>query len=84
MKYQLEDPVPNKYFKHIVAIGSMMDFHSARIWMSETYGYSEDLKKEQHDTNPHWAFSINWRRHHIYLKGDDELAWFKIKYGNEQ
>ena len=84
MKYTLEDTISNKYFKYIVDIGQVLNFHDARKWMSETYGYSDDLKKDQHDTNPHWAFTINFRLHKIYLKGDEELSWFKIKYGNPQ
>jgi hypothetical protein len=52
--------------------------------MSATYGYSEDLKKDQPATNPHWAFTINWKLHKIYLRGDEELSWFKIKHGDPQ
>jgi hypothetical protein len=74
--------VPNKYFKYIVAIESMIDFHLSRQWMSKTYGHSEDLKKNQHNSNSHWAFTISWRKHHIYLQGDEELAWFKIRHGD--
>ena len=81
MNYTLEDTLPNKYFRYIVDIGKVLDFHDARKWMSETYGYTEDLKKDQPDTNPHWAFSINWQIHKIYLKGDEELSWFQIRYG---
>jgi hypothetical protein len=82
MNYNLEDTLSNEYFRYIVDIGQVLDFHDARKWMSETYGYSEDLKKDRPDTNPHWAFAINWRLHKIYLKGDKELSWFKIKWGN--
>ena len=83
MTYTLEDAIPNKYFKYIVDIGQVLDFHEARKWMSETYGYSEDLKKYRPDcTNKHWAFSINFRFHKIYLRGDEELSWFKIRYGD--
>jgi len=84
MKYTLEDTIPNKYFKYIVDIGQILDFHDARKWLSETYGYSEDLKKDQPNTNLHWAFTINWRIHKIYLRGEEELSWFKIKYGNNK
>jgi hypothetical protein len=84
MRYTIEDPVPNDYFKYIIDIGRVLDFHDARKWMSETYGYTEDIKKDQPDTNPHWAFTINWKIHKIYLQGDKELAWFKIRYGEAQ
>ena len=84
MKYTLEDALPNKYFDYIIDIVQVLDFHNARKWMSETYGYTEDLKKDQPDTNLHWAFTINWRNHKIYLKGGEELSWFKIRYGDPQ
>ena len=85
MRYIVEDAIPNKYFKYIVDIGQVLDFHNARKWMSETYGYSDDLRKYQPDcNNKHWAFSINFRFHKIYLRGDEELAWFRIKYGNNK
>ena len=83
MRYIVEDAIPNKYFKYIVDIGQVLDFHDVRKWMSETYGYSDDLRKYQPDcNNKHWSFSINFRFHKIYLRGDEELAWFRIKYGN--
>ena len=82
VKYVLEDTIPNEHFKYIIDIGQVLDFHNARKWMSETYGYTEDLKKDQPNTNPHWAFSINFRFHKIYLRGDEELSWFKIKHGD--
>lgn len=85
IKYTVEDAIPNKYFKYIVDIGRILDFHDTRKWLSETYGYSEDLKKDQPEcTNKHWAFSINFRFHKIYLRGDEELAWFRIKYGDNK
>ena len=82
MKYSLEDTIPNEYFKYIIDIGRVLDFHDIRKWMSETYGYTEDLKKDQPTTNLHWAFTINFRFHKIYLRGDEELSWFKIRYGD--
>jgi len=82
MKYTIEDTIPNDHFKYIVTVVQMLDFHEVRKWMSTTYGYTEDLKKHQPDTNPHWAFTINWRLLKIYLRSDEELSWFKIRYGN--
>ena len=85
MRYIVEDAIPNEYFKYIVDIGQVLDFHDVRKWMSETYGYSDDLRKYRPDcNNKHWAFSINFRFHKIYLRGDEELAWFRIKYGNNK
>lgn len=82
MRYTLEDTIPNDHFKYIIDIGRVLDFHDVRKWMSETYGYTEDIKKDQHDINPYWAFTINWKLHKIYLRGDEELSWFKIRYGD--
>ena len=50
MRYTLEDALPNKYFNYIIDIVQVLDFHNARKWMSETYGYTEDLKKDQTST----------------------------------
>jgi len=82
MNYTLEDTIPNKYFKYIIAVPNMLEFHNARKWMSSTYGYTEDISKDTPDANPHWAFTINWRLHKIYLRGNEELSWFKVKHGN--
>ena len=84
MKYILEDTVPNKHFKYIIDVPKMLDFHNARKWLSDTYGYTEDIKKDQPSKNIHWAFTVNWRQHKIYLKGNEELSWFQIKYGNNK
>ena len=81
MNYTVEDTVPNKYFKYIIDVPNMLDFHGTRKWLSDTYGYTEDIKKDQPVTNPHWAFTIDWRRHKIYLRGDEELTWFKVRHG---
>ena len=82
IKYTIEDAMPNKHFKYIIDIGKMLDFHIVRKWMSDTYGYTEDIRKDTPDVNKHWAFAIDWRRHKIYLRGDEELSWFKIRYGD--
>jgi hypothetical protein len=80
LKYTVEDTVPNEHFKYIIDVGTMLDFHNARQWLSETYGYTLDLKKDQPGNNIYWAFTINWRNHKIYLKGDKELSWFEMKW----
>jgi hypothetical protein len=81
--YTVSDTIPNEYFKYIIDIGKMLDFHAVRKWMSDTYGYSEDLKNYRPAcNNKHWAFSISFRFHKIYLRGDEELSWFKIRHGD--
>jgi len=84
MNYTVEDTVPNKHFKYIIDVPNMLDFHNTRKWLSDTYGYTEDLKKDQPKENVYWAFTVNWRDHKIYLRGDEELSWFKIRYGEAQ
>ena len=84
MNYTLEDTVPNEHFKYIIDVPNMLEFHEARRWMSATYGYTEDIKKDQPATNPQWAFTVDWRRHKIYLRGDEELSWFKVRHGETQ
>ena len=56
----------------------ILDFHRVRQWLSATYGYSDILNDE--DVNEFWAFSIKLDYYMIYLKGDAELSWFKIKH----
>lgn len=60
-------------------IPMILDFHRVRQWMSETYGFSSTVGEE--DNNEHWAFAIKLKHYVIYLKGDEELSWFKIKHG---
>ena len=58
----------------------MLDFHRTRQWLSTTYGYS-DVIDEENVPNEHWAFMIRLSSYMIYLRGDEELSWFKIKHG---
>jgi hypothetical protein len=58
----------------------MLDFHRARQWLSATYGYSDEYN-DNGPANEHWAFIIRLTSNVVYLKGDEELSWFKIKYG---
>lgn len=60
----------------------MLDFHSARQWMSESYGQSESIDKDV-VYNDHWAFYMKYNHYMLYVKDDQELTWFKIKYGEE-
>jgi hypothetical protein len=81
MRYTVEDTMPNQYFKYIIDVPNMLDFHHARKWLSDTYGYTEDLKKDRPDENVYWSFTVNWRDHKIYLKSREELSWFQLKHG---
>ncbi len=84
MKYYLHDTRENKYFKYgIQILGTMLDFHNVRRWTTDTYGIGNDIGRDEPINNTHWAFFIKFQHYMIYLKGDDELAWFKLKYGQE-
>jgi len=32
--------------------------------------------------SPHWGFEIRMGASTVYLRGDEELSWFKIRHGN--
>ena len=84
MKYSVHETRENKYFKHGVQIHGMLNFHAARNWFSQTYGVGTDVGRDDPISNEHWAFHLVYRTYMIYVKGDDELAWFKLKYGQEE
>jgi hypothetical protein len=73
------NPIDNEYFKYNVKIPMMLDFHRVRQWLSVTYGYSDEY--DDHPSNKHWAFVIRLSSNMVYLKGEEEVTWFKIKYG---
>lgn len=73
------NPINNEHFKYNIKIPLMLDFHEVRQWLSATYGYSGELN-DDYPTNEHWAFIIRLNSNVVYLKGEKEVAWFKIKY----
>ena len=81
MNYTVLAAQPNRHFKYVVDIDRMLEFHASRQWMSATYGFTESIEKDLPDTNPHWAFLLAVTSYQIYLQGDEELTWFKIKWG---
>jgi hypothetical protein len=74
------NPIINEHFKYNIRIPMMLDFHQVRQWLSATYGYSDELNDDC-PANKHWAFIIRLSSNIVYLKGEEEVAWFKIKYG---
>jgi hypothetical protein len=84
MYYTVVEAQPNRHFKYVVDIYRMLEFHTARQWMSATYGFTQSIEKDLPDTNPHWAFLLSVTSYQIYLQGDEELSWFKIRYGDPQ
>jgi hypothetical protein len=82
MNYSTHETRDNRYFKYGIQIfGGMLNFHDARTWFTQTYGVGDDISKDEPVVNEHWAFFIKYRHYVIYVKGDKELSWFKIKYG---
>jgi hypothetical protein len=73
--------INNEHFKYNVRIPMMLDFHRVRQWLSATYGYSGELNDDPTPPNNHWAFIIRLTNNVVYLKSEEEVAWFKIKYG---
>ena len=81
MNYTLEDTRPNEHFKYLIRIGRMLEFHAVRQWLSQTYGLAEQLGRDTIN-NPHWGFEIRMGASTVYLRGDEELSWFKIRHGD--
>jgi hypothetical protein len=81
VKYVLEDTRPNDHFKYLIRIGRMLEFHAVRQWLSQTYGLAEQVDRDTIH-NPHWGFEIRMGGCTVYLRGDEELSWFKIRHGD--
>jgi hypothetical protein len=82
MNYQLLDVRPNEYFKHSIRMHRILDFHAVRNWFDQTYGPCESLSHGNKIDNLHWSFDVVYQNYTIYVKGDEELLWFKIKHGD--
>ena len=83
MKYYLHDTRENKYFKYGIQVNGMLNFHDVRRWCVDVYGHGTDITRDEPIVNEHWAFYMVYQQYMIYLKGDEELNWFKLKYGTE-
>ena len=81
MNYTVEDTRPNDHFKYLIRIGRMLEFHTVRQLLSQTYGLAEQLDRDTIN-NPHWGFEIRLGGCTVYLRGDEELSWFKIRHGD--
>ena len=73
-------------YKFSVLVHNMLDFHSVRQWLSQTYGYSNEVVHEQFirdgNTDHCWTWSLQYNSYFIYLRSNKELAWFKLKFGS--
>jgi len=82
LRYSIHQTRENKLYKHGIQIFKMLDFHDARQWLIQTYGFSESIDTDV-PLNKHWAFYLKFNHHMIYVKDTEELNWFKLKYGQE-
>ena len=83
MKYSTHETRDNRYFKHGIQVFKMLDFHAARRWLTDTYGVGDDIGRDDPIVNGHWAFFLKYNHYMIYVRDAEELAWFKMKYGEE-
>ena len=81
MKYIIEGPRPNDHFKYSIQVKGMLNFHDVRNWFSKTYGFASTIANNLIN-NEHWSFHMVYQTYVIYVKGDEELLWFKIKYSD--
>ena len=74
----------------------VLDFDRARRWMNETWGWTQDVETraalvtriadplntvvKEEDVNRHWSYSVEYKDYRIYLKGDQELAFFQLAH----
>ena len=82
MNYTVNETIDAGHFKYFIRIHRMLEFDTARKWMSQTYGLAEQIDRDTIN-NPHWGFTIRLGGSILYFKGDEELNWFKLKYGQE-
>lgn len=61
----------------------MLDFHAAWRWCQQTFGQSDDIWLGQYvgATSSRWAWTIDTSDKRIYLATEQELTWFKLKFG---
>ena len=80
MNYSIHETSDQTHFKYFIRIYKMLEFDSVRKWITQTYGMAEQIDRDTIN-NPHWGFNIRLGGSIVYLRGDEELSWFKIRYG---
>lgn len=55
-------------------------FCDVRAWCWETWGPGRELKFITMPNARKWAFLTDSHRTRIYLLGDEEYAWFKLRW----
>jgi hypothetical protein len=43
-----------------------------------------DIAVQDEDINQHWAYSVAYKDYRIYLKGDQELAFFQLAHSGTE
>ena len=71
---------------YCVEFPSMLDFHEVRVWLTKTYGEGHKLivvddELIQNNCEAKWGHLLAYKRYLIYFLGDEEFAWFKLKFG---
>jgi len=82
MNYTVNATVANDHFKYFIRVNRMLEFDSMRKWLTQAYGMAEQIDRDTMN-NTHWGFNIRLGGSIVYLQGDEELSWFKIKYGDQ-
>ena len=81
VNYSIHETRENKFFKYGIQVQGMLNFHQVRNWFSQSYGFASTIANDLID-NEHWTFHMVYQTYMIYVKGDEELAWFKMRYGD--
>lgn len=78
-------------FKYYAKFSSVVrnNFHEVREWCWDTWGPSKELSEWLHDTNliipvycqnDHWTWQNDNYCCRIYLRGDPEMVFFKLRW----
>ena len=84
MKYLLDTNTDEMFtgYQYVTNIKRMMDFHAVRTWCNESFGISErDVLIHGRYVAEQWAWHLDYQRHRVFLKSEQELTWFKLKFG---
>jgi hypothetical protein len=69
-------------FKYRAVFARTVDYCNAREWCWETFGPACELEARSARPGGNWCFDMtaNPTRRYIYLRGDEQLALFKLKW----
>ena len=63
--------------------GQKRTFHAWRTWCWETFGPGAERDMAlllRNENEWHWAWDIEHGNVRLYLKGDEELSWFTLRW----